>query len=295
MFRHTKRLQFEAKPERPDPVYARKLQELIGGAYGEMSVTMQYLFQGWNCRMEGKYKDLLMDTATEEIGHIEMLATMVARLLEGAPATMTAEAVQDPVMAAIIGGMDPQQAIIAGGGALPANSQGVPWNGGYIVASGNLLADFRANAAAEAHGRLQTARLYNMTDDPGVKATLQFNLARDTVHQKQWLKAIEELEADGLETPIVPNALFDEEDQEHNHTIWGLSDGTDGPKGGWSKGDDPLEYLTDPEPLGGPASAPVPDPALFGTYSAVQDLKGTVKSQAKSAAQKVTKKKTKKK
>ena len=38
-----------------DPGYARKLQELIGGAYGEMTVTMQYLFQGWNCRMPGKY------------------------------------------------------------------------------------------------------------------------------------------------------------------------------------------------------------------------------------------------
>lgn len=46
MFRHTKKLQFEAKPDRPDAVYARKLQELIGGAFGEMSVTMQYLFQG---------------------------------------------------------------------------------------------------------------------------------------------------------------------------------------------------------------------------------------------------------
>ncbi len=165
---------------------------------------------------------------------------------------MTAEAVKDPVMAAVLGGMDPQQAIVAGGGALPANSQGVPWNGAYIVASGNLLADFRANAAAEAQGRLQTARLYNMTDDPGVKAMLQFNLARDTVHQKQWLKAIEELEADGLEGPIVPNALFDEEDQNHNHTIWRLSDGTDGKNGGWTKGEDPLEYLIDPEPLGGP-------------------------------------------
>jgi len=53
------------------------LQELIGGAYGEMTVTMQYLFQGWNCRVEGKYKDRLMDIATEEIGHVEMLATMV--------------------------------------------------------------------------------------------------------------------------------------------------------------------------------------------------------------------------
>lgn len=87
MFRHTDFMQMDVKPEKPDPVYARKLQELIGGAYGEMTVTMQYLFQGWNCRMEGKYKDLIMDIATEEMGHVEMLATMVARLLEGAPAT----------------------------------------------------------------------------------------------------------------------------------------------------------------------------------------------------------------
>jgi Mn-containing catalase len=210
VFRHTKLLQFEAKPEKPDALYARK-----------------------NCRIEGKYKDLIMDTATEEIGHVEMLATMVARLLEGAPATVTAESVKDPVMTAVLGGMDPQQVIVGGGGALPSDSQGYPWNGRYIVASGNLLADFRANAAAEAQGRLQTARLYNMTDDPGVKAMLQFNLARDTVHQKQWLAAIEELEADGLETPIAPSALFDVEDQTHNNTIWHLSDGPDGATGGW--------------------------------------------------------------
>jgi Mn-containing catalase len=286
MFRHTKYLQFEAKPEKPDALYARKLQELIGGAYGEMTVALQYLFQGWNCRIDGKYKDLILDTATEEMGHVEMLATMVARLLEGAPATMTAEAAEDPVVAAVLGGMDPQQAIVAGGGALAVNSQGVPWNGAYIVASGNLLADFRANAAAEAHGRLQTARLYNMTDDPGVRATLQFNLARDTVHQKQWLKAIEELESDGLEAPIVPDALFDEENQDHNHTIWQLSDGAEGRKGGWTKGDDPLEYLQEPEPLGGPASAPAPDPSLFATYSVTKDLKGKASTAAKGAAKK---------
>ncbi|MEU8639471.1 manganese catalase family protein [Amycolatopsis sp. NPDC048633] len=287
MFRHTKLLQFEAKPEKPDPVYAHKLQELIGGAFGEMSVTMQYLFQGWNCRIEGKYKDLLMDTATEEIGHVEMLATMVARLLEGAPATATADSVKDPVMAAMIGGMDVQQAIVAGGGALPADSNGYPWNGRYIVASGNLLADFRANVAAEAQGRLQTARLYNMTDDPGVKAMLQFNLARDTVHQKQWLAAIEELKADGLEDEIVPNALLDEEDQTHNNTIWGLSDGPDGPSGGWST-EAGIEYLTDPKPLGGPGTAPRPDPALYGTFSPTLDAVGTVKGKVKSAKNKLS-------
>lgn len=59
--RHTDYLQFDAKPEKPDPVYAHKLQELIGGAYGEMTVTMPYLFQGWNCRMPGKYKELQAD------------------------------------------------------------------------------------------------------------------------------------------------------------------------------------------------------------------------------------------
>nr|WP_241962255.1 manganese catalase family protein [Rhodococcus opacus] len=202
MFRHTDYLQFDVQPEKPDPVYARKLQELLGGAFGEMTVTMQYLFQGWNCRMEGNYKDLIMDIATEEIWHVEMIASMVARLLEGAPATeSTKAAAADPVVAAVLGGMDPEQAIVAGGGAVLADSNGVPWNGRYIIASGNLLADFRANVTAESQGRLQTARLYNMTDDPGVKDMLKFNLARDTYHQNMWLAAIEQLKADGLEGP----------------------------------------------------------------------------------------------
>jgi Mn-containing catalase len=271
MFTHTSRLQFEAKPERPDAHYARKLQELIGGAWGEMTVTMQYLFQGWNCRMEGKYKDLIMDVATEEIGHVEMLATMVARLLEGAPAETTARMVDnDPVVAAIIGGMDPQQAIVSGGGPTLSDANGVPWSGRYIVASGNLLADFRANVAAEAQGRLQTARLYNMTDDPGVRDMLKFNLARDTVHQNMWLAAIEELQEDGLESAIAPSALFDEEHQEHAGTIWHLSDGKHGAEGRWASGPAPdgmheFSYLKNPKPLGGKASAPKPDPLLYAT------------------------------
>ena len=67
MFWHTSRLQSEYRLDKPDPVHAHKLQELIGGAYGEMTVTMQYVFEGWTCRMPGKYKDLIMDIATEEI------------------------------------------------------------------------------------------------------------------------------------------------------------------------------------------------------------------------------------
>jgi Mn-containing catalase len=128
---------------------------------------------------------------------------------------------------------DPQQAIVSGGPLL-ADSNGYPWDGRYIVASGNLLADFHANVAAEAQGRLQTARLYNMTDDPGVRDMLKFNLARDTLHQNLWLKTIEELKADGLEDTVAPNALFDEEHAEHASAIWNLSEGTEGAQGGWA-------------------------------------------------------------
>lgn len=81
MFLRQNRLQYHAKPERPDPVYAKQLQEVLGGQWGEISVMMTYLFQGWNCRAPAKYKDMLLDIGTEEIGHVEMLATMIARLL----------------------------------------------------------------------------------------------------------------------------------------------------------------------------------------------------------------------
>ncbi|MEU1090810.1 manganese catalase family protein [Streptomyces sp. NPDC005892] len=272
MFEHTQRLQFEAKPEKPDPVYAHKLQELVGGAYGEMSVMMQYLFQGWNARIQGKYKDLIMDIATEEIGHVEMLATMVARLLEGAPATATTKmATTDPAIGAVLGGMDPQQAIVAGGAALPADSNGYPWNGRYAIASGNLLADFYANVAAEAQSRLQTARLFNMTDDPGVKDMLRFNLARDTVHQNQWLAAIEQLREDGLENVVVPGGLEEEEYRQHAGELWHLSDGDAASQGLWAAGPTPdgeheFSVVENPQPLGGLATVPPPDPKLYATY-----------------------------
>ena len=98
---------------------------------------------------------------------------------------------------------------------MPANSQGIPWNAGYIVASGNLLTDFRSNVHAEAQSRLQTSRIFNMTDDPGVRDMLKFNLARDTFHQQQWLRGIEELVADGLADVIEDsNAEFEDAEQQ---------------------------------------------------------------------------------
>jgi Mn-containing catalase len=139
------------------------------------------------------------------------------------------------------------------------------------VASGNLLADFHANVAAEAQGRVQTARLWHMTDDPGVKAMLKFNLARDTYHQNMWLAAIEELQADGLEGIVAPNDLFDEEYEEHASELWHLSDGADADKGRWAFGTAPdgrhvNRFRTDTRPLGDLQHGPPPDPKLYVTY-----------------------------
>src|SRR3954470_13423861 len=107
MFFHDKRLQYHAKPERPDPVYAKKLQEVLGGQWGEMSVMMMYLFQGWACRGPMKYRDMLLDIGTEEIAHVEMLATMIARLLEGAPVAVQDEPAGSPAVMAVMGKMTP--------------------------------------------------------------------------------------------------------------------------------------------------------------------------------------------
>lgn len=155
----------------------------MGGQFGEISVALQYLFKGWNVRGDGKYKDLLMDTGTEELAHIEMLATMIARLLDGAPVGDLEEAAKDPVIGAIFGGMNPQHAIISGLGAMSADSVGNRWTADYIIASENLLADFRANLNAKSQGRLQVVRLYDMTSDRGVKDMLAWLIARDTMHQ----------------------------------------------------------------------------------------------------------------
>ncbi|KPB05941.1 manganese catalase family protein [Bacillus sp. CHD6a] len=248
MFFHMKELQYEAKPDKPDPIFATRLQEILGGQFGEISVAVQYLFQGWGTRRHDKYRDLLMDTGTEELAHVEMLATMIARLLDNAPVKAQEEAAQNPVMAAIMGGMNPQYAIVSGLSAMPVNSVGVPWNAGYVIASGNLLADFRANLNAETQGRLQAVRLYEQTTDPGVRDMLSFLIARDRMHQNQWLAAIYELEAQ--EGVIVPSTFpTSKEKSEVSHTFIALSEGEESSKGNWASGAAPdglanFEYLS---------------------------------------------------
>ncbi len=250
MFFRQRHMAYNAKPDKPDPIFAKMLQEPLGGQWGEISVMMTYLFQGWNSRGPQKYRDMILDIGTEEIGHVEMLATMIARLLETSPVEAQEDAARNSLVGAVMGGsriedvlvagMNPQHLIVGGLGARPSDSMGNPWTSAYTISSGNLLADFRFNVTAESQGRLQVARLYNMTDDKGVKDMLSFLLARDTMHQNQWLAAIQELEEDGLETTPVPsNFPQDLERTEVSYQFLNHSEGTESAQGRWAKGQAP--------------------------------------------------------
>jgi manganese catalase len=139
-----------------------------------------------------------------------------------------------------------------------------------VTASGNLMADFYYNATAEMQGRLQVARLWNMTDDPGVREMLRFLLTRDHYHQQQWLAAVEELKSDGLENIPVPEAFpLEEEVGDLGYTFIDASDGPDAAAGRWASGpsiDGRGEFRA--RPIEATADAPLlppGDPRLYDT------------------------------
>jgi Mn-containing catalase len=237
MFYHDKRTQYKVRVEKPNPAFARMLQQAIGGIEGEMRVCLQYLFQAWNSRGPVKYRDMLLDTGTEEIAHIEMLATAVALNLEGAPLSMQEAAIkQDGVVGAVLGGMNPRSFLSAGLGAMAFDAEGVPFSGAYVVGSGNILADMYTNVAAESTGRALATRLWELTDDPGMKDMLGFMIARDTMHQQQWLAVIEEL--GGHSALPIPNSFpQSKENQEFSYAFISPNiDGTGTPSGRWTQG-----------------------------------------------------------
>lgn len=230
MYYFDKRLQYPVDVVKPDPIFARQLQQAIGGVEGEIRVCLQYFFQAWGARGPAKYRDILLNTATEEISHIEMLATAVALNLEDAPATLQESAVSaNPIVGAVMGGERPRHIVegmlhrhilSTGMAAFPGNCDGVPFDCSHVYASGNLAADMYANVAAETTGRTLAVRLYNATADEGMQKMLSYLIARDTMHQQQWLAVIEEL--GGTAALPIPNS-FDrtKEAQEYAYMFMG--------------------------------------------------------------------------
>ena len=246
MYYHDKRLQYPVTVERPDPAFATLLQQAIGGVEGEIRVCMQYFFQAWGNRAPTtKYRDMLLHTATEELGHIEMLATAVALNLEKAPASLQETGAKDAIVGAVMGGegarpsiegMIHKNLLSAGLAAMPIDSDGVAFNMSHIYASGNVAADMYCNVAAESTGRVLAVRLFNAAEDEGMKKMLHYMIARDTMHQQQWLAVLEELGGPAANLPI-PNSFPQEmEDQANNYNFYVTSVDGSYPEGRWTDG-----------------------------------------------------------
>jgi Mn-containing catalase len=285
MFKHTKQLAYKVRVDEPNPIFAKMLQQAIGGVEGEIRVCLQYLFQGWGFRGPDRYKDMLLNTGTEEIGHIEMLATAVALNLEGAPASLQEEiAGKNGTVEAVLGGQDPRHVLSAGLAAMPVDANGNPFNGSWVTGTGNLAADMHANVHAEGSGRVLATRLYEMTDDPGMKEMLSFLIARDTMHQNQWMAVLEELKDMGM--PVPSDFPREQEAQEFAYEFFVHSDGKVPDDARWTHGtsvDSTGEFgVREAEPMGDVPELAPPE-ARPEIHSTIDQAKGGMLRKAKDA------------
>lgn len=203
MFMHVQRLINEIVPDEPDPAAANALQEGLGGQFGEMRTMMQYLFQSFNFRGAAAkpYRDLLYGIGTEEIGHVELIATTIARLTDGSPRYRGSATA--PLDEAAAGGSTPLSAALSNGnihhflvgaqGALPVDAAGNPWSGSYVYNSGNLVLDLLNNLMLESTGRLQKCRIYEMSANKTLRSTVAYLIVRDQAHENAYAKALESL------------------------------------------------------------------------------------------------------
>jgi Mn-containing catalase len=214
MFMNVQRLINEIVPDEPDPAAANALQEGLGGQFGEMRTMMQYLFQSFNFRGAAAkpYRDLLYGVGTEEISHVELIATTIARLTDGSP-RYKGSATEPPDSPGKGGATPLSDALSMGNihhylvgaqGALPVDAAGNPWSGSYLYNSGNLVLDLLYNLMLESTGRLQKCRIYEMTRNKTARSTVAYLIVRDQAHENAYAKALESLGIDWGKTLPIP-------------------------------------------------------------------------------------------
>lgn len=195
MFMHNKRLQYTVRVSEPNPRLATMMMEQFGGADGELGAAMRYFTQGLGEDDAGR-KDMLLDIATEELSHLEVIGSIVAMLNKGVKAQLAEGQMNEAELYRMVGstGSSAKDSILFGGGPALCDSAGVPWTAAYIDSRGEPTADLRSNIAAEARAKIVYERLINITDDPGIKEALGFLMTREVAHQKSFEKALYAIE-----------------------------------------------------------------------------------------------------
>jgi Mn-containing catalase len=240
MFYHVKELQFNARVSKPDPRFARLLLEQFGGANGELKAAMQYFTQAFSCKQPypDKY-DMLMDIATEEFSHLEIVGATIQMLLSGVNGELKQAAEQDDISTLLDGKaakedyiheamINPHFYALTGGGPAVTDSNGIPWSGAYVNANGDPTVDMRSNMAAESRAKIVYEYLMKYTDDPYVKETLTFLMTREVAHYQMFEAALNTIQ------PNFPPGVL-QSDPRFSNTYFNMSDG-EACKGPWNEG-----------------------------------------------------------
>jgi len=231
MFMHNKRLQYTVRVSETNPGLANLMLEQFGGPQGELAAAMRYFTQALAEDDPGR-KDMLLDIATEELSHLEVIGTIVSMLLKGAKGQLAEGALDQAEMYRSIsgGGNDSHVTqLLYGAGPPLVNSAGVPWTAAYVDTIGEPTADLRSNIAAESRAKLIYERLINMTPDAGVREALGFLMTREIAHQKSFEKALYAIE------PNFPSGKLPG-DPRFTDKYYDMSQGNGNTRGPWNEG-----------------------------------------------------------
>ena len=115
-------------------------------------------------------KALLTDIGVEELGHLEIIGTIVHQLTR----SMTPEEIKKAGYEAYF--------VDHTAGVSPAAASGFPWNAASMAVKGDLIADLTEDLAAEQKARVTYDNILRLSDDPDVNDVIKFLRAREIVH-----------------------------------------------------------------------------------------------------------------
>lgn len=169
MFVYEKKLQYPVRIATPNPKLAAVIISQYGGPDGELGASMRYLSQRFSMPY-AELKGLLTDIGTEELGHLEMVGTIIHQLTRN----LTDEQIKTA-------GFD-TYFVDRTTGVYPTAASGFPWSAASMAVKGDLIADLTEDLAAEQKARVTYDNILRLSDDPDVNDVIKFLRAREIVH-----------------------------------------------------------------------------------------------------------------
>lgn len=176
MFSYNKFLEYPVKVRNKNPRLANIVITQYGGPNGELGASLRYLSQRFTMP-DNITKGLLTDIGTEELGHLEIVGSLVKQLSGGSP----------PDEWSKMGSWEYYSD--NGASVFPQNSQGTPFNAASIAVTGDPLTNLYENLAAEQKARAVYDNILRLSDDPDVNDVIRFLREREIVHFQRFGEA----------------------------------------------------------------------------------------------------------